>query len=72
MGLYDTVLVPCPACGENYPAQTKSGPCELAEYALADAPFEVLLDVNRHAPFRCGMCDTQFHVSFAPMAVKDW
>lgn len=62
MGMYDTVLVPCPTCGEKYPAQTKGGPCYLTEYELERAPSDVLSDVNRHAPFTCDACGAVFTV----------
>lgn len=62
MGMYDTVLVPCPLCSKKYYAQSKSGPCCLDEYELHDAPAEVLEDVNRHAPFTCKNCETEFSI----------
>ena len=63
MGIYDTVLVPCPKCGGVEYAQSKSGECELKDYALDDAPLDVLVDVNRHAPFQCERCSTVFEVN---------
>jgi endogenous inhibitor of DNA gyrase (YacG/DUF329 family) len=62
MGVYDTVLVPCPKCGELYNAQSKSGDCVLAVYTLEEAPADVLENVNRHAPFQCDKCFTIFQV----------
>ena len=74
MGCYDTIEVPCPSCGAKYPAQSKSGDCELKEYELDSAPEYVLFDVNRHAPFECWECGTLFEVeikmSVRPMAVS--
>ena len=64
MGMYDTVLVPCPKCGEKYPAQSKGGKCELDTYELHNAPAEVMSNVNRHAPFTCSECGTQFEVKY--------
>ena len=61
MGLYDTIAVPCPKCGELYPAQSKSGACEMKDYELDKAPSDVLADVNRHAPFECE-CGAVFEV----------
>ena len=61
MGCYDTIFVPCPTCGQKYPAQSKSGPCDLDDFELVDAPFDVLENVNRHAPFCCS-CGTKFAV----------
>ena len=66
MGCYDEIKVPCPACGEIYWAQSKSGECEFAQYELNTAPEEVLVDVNRHAPFGC-ICGARFQVVFVPI-----
>jgi hypothetical protein len=62
MGCYDTVLVPCPKCGEMEDFQSKGGDCFLAVYDLDKAPVEVLSDVNRHAPVTCEKCGTVFGV----------
>lgn len=62
MGMYDTVTVPCPTCGECTEFQSKSGECKLETYSLEEAPDDVLLDVNRHAPKRCYKCGTLFTV----------
>lgn len=61
MGMYDTVMVPCPACGECAEFQSKSGDCKLETFSLEDAPDDVLLDINRHAPMRC-LCGVIFTV----------
>lgn len=63
MGCYDTVMVPCPTCGNREPFQTKSGECLLREYDLEKAPMEVLWDVNRHAPYDCSACGAKFWVA---------
>jgi len=61
MGLYDTVVVPCPECGAPYHAQSKSGECILETYSLEDAPDAMMANVNRHAPFTCD-CGIRFAV----------
>ena len=63
MGMYDTVTVPCPACGERAEFQSKSGDCTLATFTLEEAPDDVLIDVtvNRHGPIRC-KCGALFGV----------
>lgn len=75
MGCYDTVLVPCPKCGEKYPAQSKSGDCVLGEYEMNECPEDVMWDVNRHAPFTCEKCGTVFYVEnetiFRPTVFKE-
>ena len=62
MGMYDTVTVLCPTCGECGEFQSKSGACNLETYTLDDAPDDVLRGVNRHAPIRCRKCGTLFAV----------
>ena len=52
MGVYDTVIVPCPTCGECGEFQSKSGKCLLETYSLDEAPDDILLDVNRDGPMR--------------------
>lgn len=63
MGMYDTVLVRCPACATPAEFQTKSGPCMLDTFTLAEAPDDVLEGVNRHAPATCAKCGTRFGVA---------
>jgi len=54
MGVYDTVIILCPNCGEPYYAQSKgSDDCRLREFTLENAPTDVMSNVNRHAPFVC-------------------
>lgn len=64
MGMYDSVLVPCPKCGTESEFQSKSGNCDLTTYKLAEAPLEVLTDINRHAPNTCEKCGTLYGVEF--------
>jgi hypothetical protein len=63
MGVYDTVMVPCPTCGERAEFQSKSGDCLLETFTLENAPEAVLIDVNRLAPYRCSKCATLFAVA---------
>jgi hypothetical protein len=73
MGCFDSVMVPCPKCGERREFQSKSGDCSLAVYDLEAAPLSVLADVNRHAPLPCGKCGTSFEVGpgARPIAVDE-
>lgn len=64
MGCYDSVIIPCPACGTEQEVQTKGGECLLRTFKLKDAPTDVLWDINRHAPFVCDACKKKFVVSF--------
>ncbi len=61
MGMYDTVMVPCPACYEYAELQSKSGKCNLETFSLDDAPDDVLLDLDR-GPLRCRKCGTHFAI----------
>lgn len=61
MGMYDTVWVKCPGCGEESGFQSKSGECILMDYTLQNCPDDVLADVNRHSPEVCN-CGAIFEV----------
>lgn len=68
MGVYDEIKVPCPKCGTFYIAQSKGGnPILMRIYDLHTAPMDVLMDVNRHAPFTCEHCGTRFYVNIEVM-----
>ena len=60
MGCFDSVMVPCPKCGEKTEFQSKGGECLLRVYELKDAPKDVLSDVNRHALYICPRCGTEY------------
>ena len=62
MGMFDSVWLDCPSCGEKYEAQSKGGDCLLRQYTLENVPENVLSNINRHAPFTCNNCGTQFFV----------
>ncbi len=61
MGMYDTVWVECPNCGEENGFQSKSGDCILRDYTLEDCPDDVMENVNRHSPNTCD-CGCVFEV----------
>lgn len=61
MGCFDTILVPCPECGQEEQFQSKGGDCLLEVVKLRDCPIDILSDANRHAPYLCD-CGTQFKV----------
>lgn len=52
MGLFDYISAKC-ECGKVAEFQSKSGPCQLTNYALDIAPESVLHDANRHSPIFC-------------------
>ena len=66
MGVYDSVFLPCPKCGELEEAQSKSGDCLCRIFEFGKAPDDVMINVNRHAPFKCFKCGTNFKVEFNP------
>lgn len=70
MGMFDTVIIKCPACGETFWAQSKGGDCCLDTFNLNDAPAEVLADANRHAPFQCEECGCMFELEFKFFAIE--
>lgn len=62
--MFDSVMVPCPKCGEEVEFQSKSGDCFLNVYKLDEAPPDVLVDINRHSPHQCTnpACGVYFQV----------
>ena len=71
MGMYDEIVIPCPACGKEEQVQSKSGPCEGRVYSLGEAPQVVLIDANRHAPFVCERCEILFRVRIGA-STEEW
>ena len=69
MGMFDSVYIPCPKCGEESEFQSKGGDCFLHNYSLEDCPQDVLSDVNRHSPVKCEKCGTFYEVSLTPYTV---
>jgi len=70
MGCFDSVMVPCPACGEINEFQSKGGECRLSTYTLDDAPADVLSDVNRHR-VECRSCQTAYRVRVQCIAIAE-
>lgn len=62
MGIYDSVWVKCPYCETENEFQSKGGECLLDNYTLEDCPIDVMSDINRHSPCRCGECDAFYSV----------
>jgi len=70
MGIFDSVMVPCPKCGTRAEFQSKgSEDSYLRTFELHEAPDDVLSDVNRHAPARCENCGTMFEVKYTGRVV---
>lgn len=54
MGMFDSLIVCCPICGENVEFQSKGGECILAQYNIVNVPPEVLWDTDDSAYCSCG------------------
>ena len=62
MGVYDTVWVKCPKCGEENGFQSKSGDCSLRDFDLDNCPEDVMYNINRHSPMECD-CGCKYQVN---------
>lgn len=71
MGMFDEVRVPCPNCGTIYIAQSKGGDCVMRTYDLAEAPSDVLGDLNRGYDMYCEECGTGFRVRLIPIVERN-
>ena len=69
MGMYDTIWVNCPNCGEEIGFQSKSGDCVLGNYTLIDAPDNVMANANRHSPLDCD-CGAKLEIDIINRTVK--
>ena len=67
MGVYDTIHIMCPECGELYEEQSKAADCILANYTVANAPPAILADIANER-FECSNCKTEFCVVLQHMA----
>ena len=65
MGMFDTVWVKCPKCGNENGFQSKSGGCKNENYDLDDCPDDVIENVNRHSPVECEVCGSKYKVDIA-------
>ena len=59
MGMFDSVMVPCPRCGAEEAVQSKAGPCLLRTYRVCDAPSDVIVDISDDIINCCG-CGQRF------------
>ncbi len=63
MGLYDSVSVQCPECGKPTFFQSKGSEfAACRSFPLTKCPIDVLSNINRHSPHRCGKCGCYFAV----------
>lgn len=48
MGMFDSVILKCPACGRELEFQTKSGSCLLDRYDEKDLPVYIAVGMNNN------------------------
>lgn len=57
MGMFDSLYLPCPRCGEGVEFQSKADECSMTVWrSVDDAPTDVLYDVMNE-PAYCRKCD---------------
>jgi hypothetical protein len=61
MGMYDTIFMECPKCGEMNEEQTKWGPCRLHEYTIDDASPDAIEKFVQD-PVKCRSCGKKYIV----------
>lgn len=71
MGLFDTVNVICPHCGEKNDLQSKAGECFMMHYDFENAPVGILDDLT--GPHQCTGCQHEFLIKLVqkPIFVVD-
>lgn len=62
MGLYDSVMTTCPACGVEFEIQSKGGDCAMDVYGAADVPLAVAAAVKGKL-LSCDACGAGFSVA---------
>lgn len=62
MGMYDTVIVFCPNCGEELDFQSKAGECALFFYEEDCVPLAIAADIHGSTN-ECTICGTIVRVS---------
>lgn len=56
MGMYDTVIIPCPKCGAPVGIQSKTGECLLGQFNVDTAPEAVLSGLDHDYLDQCDKC----------------
>lgn len=57
MGIFDSVMVPCPVCGEQIEFQSKAGACRGKIYSCESVPVSIASDINGGKE-KCYNCKT--------------
>ena len=68
MGMFDYVIVRCPKCANKIEFQSKGGECRLTTYTLANAPLNVVVDLEDRSE-RCDECGEDVSVTTNARAV---
>ena len=70
MGMFDSVMVPCPSCLKREEFQSKSGPCLLQQHDLEYCPQEILDGLECSSAAVCDNCGTRFRVVLIKQGVS--
>ena len=62
MGVYNTILVPCPECDNKVEFQTKTGDCSLSIYNISCAPYEDIRGIMGCSSY-CRGCDNKVNIN---------
>jgi hypothetical protein len=55
MGMFDSVYVTCPSCGDTVEFQSKAGECSLKSYSITSVPAEIASSLDGYSrQCRCG------------------
>ena len=58
MGMFDSVYITCPKCGDDTEFQSKAGPCMCNDYRVFNAPLSVLASIVEGDVYpRDGCCE---------------
>lgn len=71
MGVYNTILVECPECGEILEFQTKSGSCALRHYHISKVPEEDIKGILGDS-ICCYKCETKVTIGKEKIKPKDF
>ena len=70
MGLFDTVMVPCPRCGHREEGQTKWGRGRMRVVDMEDADPSEVAFLDGYV-FTCAVCNCRFKLRFYVPAVVE-
>jgi hypothetical protein len=68
MGMFDSLYVKCPSCGEQVEFQSKRGACGLYRYNIYDVPIEIAVDLKNETQ-QCDNCKNFVTLKVQTMAL---